>query len=168
MPSKKRGGPHVWSDKNSLTVWAMEQLNSPKECWCMPEAVSLKWAVWSSLPSAETGTSLRTVALRPCFFYAFVQNHIVLIVGPLITTVTIVTGQINCVLWALIIACAMVVPDWCWVGSIKTSWYKRCRFWQEGREGKKLHSASGLCGGCFINEGKNHQQCYWLREPAVK
>lgn len=147
---QKEGGTTClkWQKFFNCMGYGAAVLILPKKVyWCMPEAVSLKWAVRSCLPSAETGTSLRTVALRPCFFYAFVQNHIVLIVGPLITTVTIVTGQINCVLWALIIACAMVVPDWCWIESIKTSWYKRCRFWQEGREGKKLHSASGLCGG---------------------
>lgn len=73
------------------------------------------------------------------------QKRVGLIAGPL-STVATVTGQINCVLWALIIAWVVVVPDWCWIGSIRTYWYKWCGFWQEGREGKKLHSDSGLWG----------------------
>lgn len=39
------------------------------------------------------------------------EKHVGLIACPLITTATMVTGQTSCVLWALIIAYAMVEPE---------------------------------------------------------
>lgn len=168
MPSKKRG-QHVWSDKKTLWMywlWSSCSYLPPKR---VPmHARSCKFKVSSvkspsQCKAAETRTSLRTVAL-------IMAPFLLCFLCPKWLDCWPTYYYYNHGYWADKLCTLSLNYCLCHGGTwlMLDRKYKNLTGTNDANFDRRVGKEKSFivvvdCVGCFINEGKNHQWCSWLR-----